>query len=151
MKRYLEFNYDIEKKYKLFNKLYFEDFLPNNIPVYFLSNKRVTGGGAYPNEDYSDLEKIELTDMSDFLVDSVLEDVYDSMLIHEMVHGYLFKKFGRDLKHNAHGKEFKYKLFEIVKKGDFKFIDSRQVTKLEVPIEYWIKSNKNKQKDNLIG
>lgn len=145
--------YDLKSKYKRFNKLYFNSELPD-VPIKWETSKRVVGGGAYPlkiNGDIVGLEKIELSqNFYNYIIPEVIEDVYDSMLIHEMIHGWVFQNIGR-IK-NVHGLEFKNKLKDILKKSNFKFFNLTKPTTLEIPNNFWIRNNKNiSRKTNMIG
>lgn len=154
MKRYIplfETSYNLDQKYNYFNKLYFNNSLPD-IPIFWDTSKRAVGGQCHflrLSGKYVSVQKITITKFDAFVVQEILEDVYDSMLVHEMVHAWVFYNYGEVKK--SHGKEFIDKIKEIDKIKDLRFINFNRLTTLEIPSEYWIKSNKNLQSTNLIG
>lgn len=148
-KKVFKENYDLKSRYKFFNKLYFNNKLPNDIPVYISTKKRNRGSGAaIPNKECSNIESLRLTDLSNQIVPEILNDVYDAILIHEMVHGYMFILYGKEMQKNPHGKNFNDVLRAIVKKGNFKFLDYRKPAQLgKIPYEYWIKTEPQYKSD----
>ena len=155
MKRYnrkfKEASYDLQKKFAYFNKLYFNSSLPD-IVIEWDTSKRAVGGQTQflrlAGEDIS-VRKITITKFDKFVVPEILEDVYDSMLVHEMVHAWVFYTYGHTKR--PHGSEFVNKMKEIDKKKDLRFININRPTTLEIPNEFWIQSNKNQQRSNWIG
>ena len=136
--------YDIQKKYREFNRKLFNNELSDTIELGWDTSKRKVGGQAF------ETDKILLTPFDKYVVPEVLEDVYDSMLLHEMTHIWVRMTYGK-LK-NVHGKEFRNKLKEVNSKKELKFINFDKPKMLEIPDEYWIKSNTNAQRSkNMIG
>ena len=70
------------------------------------------------------------------------------MLVHEMTHAWVFYTYGNDA--ISHGKEFRSKMTQNNNKKELKFINVNKPTTLEIPPEFWIASNKNKQDTRLI-
>ena len=69
-----------------------------------------------------------------------------------MTHGLMYVKYGRELKHNPHGKEFNAILKDIISKGNFKFINTSKPSQLMVPPEHFIKTVfTQKRQTGLIG
>ena len=146
------FSYDLKKNYDHFNKIFFKNELPDIHPQWN-SSLRVTGGQSFPlkkEKNIIGLEKIEISsNLNKFIKEEILNDVYDIILIHEMIHGWIYIKYGK-VKMD-HGKEFKDKMEEINSIKPLKFLDTHKFTQMIIPNEYWLATNKNKLNTNLIG
>lgn len=143
---------ELISKYKEFNKLYFNNELPI-VPISINTRKRVMGGGAYPLRDkygIIGLKEIELTDYSPYILPEYLDDLYSAILVHEMIHGWLFIKcHGKCI---VHGIEFINKLKEILSKHQFKYLTPKTPARINLPNDIMIKNNQNiKRKTNMIG
>ena len=113
-KSIFEDHYDLEKKYKLFNKVYFNNILPFVKLTFVSSLPKNHAGEAHGHSEI----KINKTYFSDYT-----ERQKDSLLIHEMVHIYISfigksnekNKYGQGL--NLHKGEFIRKAKEIEHKN----------------------------------
>ena len=118
MKRYislLEDTYNIKDKYNLFNKLYFENKLPN------IEIKQVNKNSRFIGQVISSRENVILhMEINSKNFDGLSDKNKDAVLVHEMIHVYVNRK--GDDPDNLHRGKFLIKAKELEKKTGLKII-----------------------------
>ena len=106
---------DLKKMYTTFNKLYFNNELPNDFPISWYKNKRLGGEvavvvkGRGPSREVVRVGHLKISNILERDKKSVV-----AILLHEMVHVYVAAVL-RSVEH--HGPEFEKKRKEISKKS----------------------------------
>jgi predicted SprT family Zn-dependent metalloprotease len=115
-------DYNLQKKYKEFNKKVFNNELPDKIPLVYVNKDATWVGQAYNKGNIPEKIEINKKHFEDYTTRKK-----DSLLIHEMLHLWIAVR-GYIAKGNLHQGEFLKKAKEIEKKSNFtisgKFVKS---------------------------
>jgi len=82
-------NYDLKSKYNFFNQSYFNNELPNDLPVVWNSRLKNVGGQSFPIKKDGKWVAEKIT-INNTLKLSELQ--LDTILVHEMIHAILFQR-----------------------------------------------------------
>jgi hypothetical protein len=121
-----QLRYDINKKYDYYNKLLFDNKLPNNFPLRFSRTKKA--GGAVITEYWTKgrgrAKRISSWEIKELYLSTFFlrtEEQLDSILVHEMIHVWLtINEMHEGYNVKLHGAEFVSKMGELQSKVPFK-------------------------------
>jgi len=129
-------DYKMIPKFMEFNKKYFN----GEVPIVELKwNSRLKKAGGQTSSTYNRETgvvtpiSIDLaTYIPDIINEEYVEEYYDSILLHEMVHAWVDVHKGRV---KPHGHEFKMKMMEVIRKANIRFLTPAKFTITYIPPE----------------